>query len=307
MSTAAGVTSDLHRPCPTMSRSATNGGGRIGCWHGCSPNRCKCVLEKEGGAMTSVPGQFIVQRVVRLAVDVFRSPGGSEKVFREGLAKLNQLVSQLTAQDVGFDPRWVRDTRPYRQDLGVAPMTYVRLFENDSVSIGIFILKNGFTLPTHDHPHMHGVLKVLHGHLLMQSFTRVPAAPGILNGVRSSAQEGAMDWDMRQTPLGPIYHTVKETPRRLGATDPPCLLTPNQSNIHQIRAVDGPVAFLDILAPPYDDDEHIYHNFRELEPEKLRQLTGGEVASDGWLIRVRNNSFFSDSAPYRGPPLDDIR
>lgn len=257
--------------------------------------------------MSAAPGQQLVQRVVRLAVDVFRAHGtASKQSFQDGLTALRQLAHQLTAQDVAFDPAWVRDRRPYHPTLGVAPMTYVRLLENEAVSIGIFILKNGFTLPMHDHPHMHGVLKVLHGSLLMQSFTRVPPPPpgtgGILNG-----GGGGGPWDVRQTRIGTIYRTKKEALRRLSPADPPCLVTPDESNIHQIRAVDGPVAFLDILAPPYDDERHTYHNFRELEPERLRQLSGGALSGEGWLIRVRNNHFHSDSAPYRGPPLDDIR
>lgn len=252
----------------------------------------------------AAPGQFLIQRVVRLAVDVFRSPPYDTASFREGLSQLTQLVHQLTPNDVAFNPDWVRDRRPYKQDRNVFPMTYVRLCENEAVSVGIFILKHGFTLPTHDHPNMHGVLKVLHGQLKMQSFTpRRAAAAGIMNGGEPTA--GAQ-WNVRQTRLGTIYNTVKEVPRFMGPTDAPALLTPELGNIHQISAVDGPVAFLDILAPPYDDHDHIYHTFRELEAGKLHQLTNGELNSDGWLIRVRDTQFMSDSATYCGPPVNDI-
>ncbi|KAF0296594.1 2-aminoethanethiol dioxygenase [Amphibalanus amphitrite] len=258
-----------------------------------------------GSLAMAAPGQFLIQRVVRMAVDVFRSTPQGTAAFREGLSQLTQLVHQLTPQDVAFDPNWVRDRRPFTQDRNIMPMTYVRLCENEYISIGIFILKNGFTLPMHDHPNMHGVLKVLHGQLQMQSFTprRAPQS-GILNGGDSAA--ATAQWDVRQTRLGTIYHTAKELPRFMGPADGPALLTPEQGNIHQICAVDGPVAFLDILAPPYDEHEHIYHTFRELDPVRLHQLTNGELSSEGWLIRVRDNPFPSDSAKYRGPRVDDI-
>jgi len=257
-----------------------------------------------GGAMSAGSGTALIQRVVRQAVEVFRSPGGP--TFRDGLATLSHLVHQVTAHDVAFDPGWVRDHRVYEPNRGMCPMTYVRLYENDLVSIGIFILKSGFTMPMHDHPNMYGVLKVLHGSLRMRSYTRVPAAPDIIRrngGV--VAGDGA--WETRQTRLGTIFHTKKEPLQRIDASSKPCVLTPELANVHQISADDGPVAFMDILAPPYDNDEHEYHNFKELDPERLRQLTGGQVASEGWLVRVKNTNFSSDEAPYRGPPLDDIR
>ena len=185
----------------------------------------------------AAPGQFLIQRVVRLAVDVFQSTPQGTAAFREGLSQLTQLVHQLTPQDLAFDPDWVRDRRPYNQDRNIMPMTYVRLCENESISIGIFILKNGFTLPMHDHPNMHGVLKVLHGQLQMLSFTpRRAPTPGILNGGDPAAPS---QWDVRQTRLGTIYNTAKDLPRFMGPTDMPALLTPELGNIHQIAAVDG--------------------------------------------------------------------
>ena len=41
-----------------------------------------------------------------------------------------------------------------------APVTYVQLYEDKDVTIGVFILKRGTKIPLHDHPDMHGILKV---------------------------------------------------------------------------------------------------------------------------------------------------
>lgn len=41
-----------------------------------------------------------------------------------------------------------------------APVTYMMIYEDSDVHICIFILKNGVSLPLHDHPNMVGILKV---------------------------------------------------------------------------------------------------------------------------------------------------
>ena len=43
-----------------------------------------------------------------------------------------------------------------------------------------------------------------------------------------------------------------------------CILSPLQSNIHKIESVDGPAAFLDILAPPYNIDPESYSEDQEV-------------------------------------------
>lgn len=47
---------------------------------------------------------------------------------------------------------------------------------------------------------------------------------------------------------------------------PALLLTPDERNLHQITAIDGPVAFFDILSPPYD-------TFIEQRPHVKRKCT----------------------------------
>ena len=86
----------------------------------------------------------------------------------------------------------------------------------------------------HDHFGMHGILKVLYGHLQLQAYTPM----------------SSKEHNKRSTSL--IAH--KHPTILLSGNDGPATLAPLDRNLHQISAVDGPASFLDILAPPYHPD-----------------------------------------------------
>lgn len=262
-----------------------------------------------------------IQRVIRLALETFsQTPpslsnntnnncGSSSTVLVNGtsgdhsntdksatdrgpmessLSRLAEQVGRLTASDVAFDQTLVRDTRHVSQRQAAPPMTYVELLECETVSVGIFVLYNGFRMPIHDHPHMYGVLKVLYGNVRIQSYSAVLDESGEWQS-RSDAATGSQLWRTRLEP-----------PKRLGPSDGVALLTPNCDNIHQVSAEGGPAAFLDILAPPYDDHQRIYHTY-----EEHRRKSDGEVA-ECWLKTGDSTPFKSGMAQYRGPPLDGV-
>ncbi|NXL75042.1 AEDO dioxygenase, partial [Leptocoma aspasia] len=83
---------------------------------------------------------------------------------------------------------------------------------------------------------------------------------------------------------------------------PPCLLSPHTDNLHQIDAVDGPAAFLDILAPPYDPQHgRDCHYYRLLEGPPA----GAEppaLPREVWLVETPQAAdFWCGGEPYPGP------
>lgn len=83
-------------------------------------------------------------------------------------------------------------------------------------------------MPIHDHPKMHGIIKIVSGSVKIQSYTRInPGDSEIL--VKNE--------------------TVQEISARDVVTS---ILTPDDCNYHEITAIDEPAAFFDILSPPYD-------------------------------------------------------
>ena len=47
-----------------------------------------------------------------------------------------------------------------------------KVVENPVISMGVFIVGEGESIPLHDHPNMHGIIKCLQGRLRIRSFSR---------------------------------------------------------------------------------------------------------------------------------------
>jgi len=77
------------------------------------------------------------------------------KFCQKNFDKLWNLINRITAEDVKFDNNILECIN--RQS---APMCVMDILENKDITIAIFILKHGVTMPMHDHPGMHGLLKV---------------------------------------------------------------------------------------------------------------------------------------------------
>ena len=54
-----------------------------------------------------------------------------------------------------------------------APVTYIGLHEDVDLSIGVFIINPRGRMPLHNHPGMHGILKVVHGTVEVAFYNRV--------------------------------------------------------------------------------------------------------------------------------------
>ncbi|XP_060942918.1 2-aminoethanethiol (cysteamine) dioxygenase b [Limanda limanda] len=233
----------------------------------------------------------IVQRIARQALVTFRSPpqvGGPDagKSFLENLGKLQTLMTEVRAGDLQLAPRRAEDSPPGVAPVlpyphGAPPVTYMHICETDHFSMGVFLLKSGASIPLHDHPEMHGVLKVLYGKVRIRCFDRLEPNP-------APAQVGSL----RRS----VLRSTGEFTEECG----PCVLSPDRDNLHQIDAVDGPTAFMDILAPPYDpDDGRDCHYYRVLEADPA-----GPKEKELWLMEISQPpDFWCGGEPYPGPEV----
>lgn len=113
-------------------------------------------------------------------------------------------------------------------------MKYADIFDDTVLSVGIFIMRKGATIPLHDHPSMHVLSKVLCGRTRIQSFDFDDDGQG---AARGSPRRALLREDVELTPESGVH-----------------IVYPRNCNLHTITALTD-TAFLDVLGPPYDSEQ----------------------------------------------------
>ncbi|XP_059615395.1 2-aminoethanethiol dioxygenase [Phlebotomus argentipes] len=149
--------------------------------------------------------------------------------FASNFSCLQRLMDELKLEDIQVSPEVVS-----KRSFNVpekAPCTFIHIYECPVFSMSVFILAENYTMPLHDHPLMHGILKCISGCVRVQSFSSIKDEP----------------------PSGSVAVQMSQ-PKQLDASSPAAILTPKENNFHEITAIPGggPGAFFDILSPPYD-------------------------------------------------------
>ncbi|XP_047458591.1 2-aminoethanethiol (cysteamine) dioxygenase b [Mugil cephalus] len=240
----------------------------------------------------------IVQRIARQALLTFRNPprAGEEstKSFLENHGKLRSLMTEVRAADLKLTPRRAEDSSPGKPP--PPPVTYMHICETDHFSMGVFLLKSGASIPLHDHPGMHGMLKVMYGKVRISCFDRLERVPGAAPPAGPPFPSPAQTGSLRRS----LLRSAGEYTEDSG----PCVLSPDRDNLHQIDAVDGPTAFMDILAPPYDpDDGRDCHYYKVLADVELKN-TEPKGEQEVWLMEISQPpDFWCGGEPYPGPEV----
>lgn len=239
----------------------------------------------------------------------------SELAFQQNLNKLRDLVSHLTAHDLHFDESLISRKTPFNPASGEAPVTYVDIWEDDHFSMSIFVLKPGTRLPMHDHPGMHGLIRVIHGQVNVFSYSVVEEKSRFLSSdivtrrisTGSRSRYAKVGWTctaklQSEAPLGD----------RVDVKSQPLLLTPTVGNIHEIRTIDEPAAFFDILAPPYDrhdvPGEHPCHYYEDITAASMTPANAHATSTSGSVRELvcipPPEDCWTDYASYNGPQFD---
>ncbi|XP_007895409.1 2-aminoethanethiol (cysteamine) dioxygenase a [Callorhinchus milii] len=251
----------------------------------------------------------LIQKVANQARTTFKAAAplslGDRVTFHENLANLKGLLGEVRAEDLNIRPRRSADSPPVapRQRQSRPPVTYMHISETEGFSMGVFLLDGGTCIPLHDHPGMHGLLKVIYGKVQIQCFDRLEKGdgPGAASGLEFSSP---LPQGQREALRGSVLRSSHQFDEAHGA----CVLSPDRDNLHEISAVDGPAAFLDVLAPPYCSAEgRDCHYYRVLEVSGSGGKAGPEPAQPPrhvWLLEVPQPvDFWCDAEPYPGPPV----
>lgn len=214
------------------------------------------------------------------------------------LSKLKSMLDTLKAEDLGFD-KTLNDQDTWKKP-NKAPCTYIEVFQNKQINMSIFVLKPGFKMPLHDHPHMHGLLKVISGAVNIRSFSEFPLKEAVNHidfTVRAKHEAARLAQGLHKRRR--LFAQISSN-RICTDNSETCTLTPTISNYHELEALDMPAAFFDILSPPYDT------LIDGIGPRRCRYYyVANEISTN--LVELQETEvprcFFCDQAPYLGPFL----
>ncbi|AWP17167.1 putative 2-aminoethanethiol dioxygenase [Scophthalmus maximus] len=222
-------------------------------------------------------------------------------------ATRNELISLVTAvraADLKIAPRKSKPSSG-----GAPPVTYMHICETEVFSMGVFLLRTGASIPLHDHPDMNGMIKVLYGKVSVRCFDKLK------NNLTVNSVPPHFDPPLAPLQKASLWRSILRSVAEYSENSGPCLLTPLRDNLHQIDAVEGPAAFLDILAPPYNPDDgrdcHYYKLLqtvaeRETDVKSNEEQQGEEKEKEeeSWLLEVpQPEDFWCGGEPYPGPAV----
>ncbi|NP_001008634.1 2-aminoethanethiol (cysteamine) dioxygenase a [Danio rerio] len=238
----------------------------------------------------------LIQKIASQAYATFTNCSSSaiednNKVFLEHQADLVALLSDIRAADLKIAP----PTKVSTSSPSVPPVTYMHICETDVFSMGVFLLKSGASIPLHDHPGMHGMLKVLYGKVSIRCYDKLDKA--------ESDTERHFDPPLLAFQGDDVRRAALRSSGQFSELSGPCVLSPFKDNLHEIDAVDGAAAFLDILAPPYDpDDGRDCHYYRVLQTAGKKSEQSGD--DEAWLLEIpQPDDFWCGGEPYPGPEV----
>ena len=198
--------------------------------------------------------EFIINQICQMALKTFsRTISDSNPMlhfkstpeeFKSNLGQLKQIVNNLKYCDLGLE----KSKSIIDPDNQEAPVTYINVLKHTDVSIGIFIIKSGSRIPLHNHPNMHGLLKIVYGTVDIKEYTKYKP-----DSVKSCLFHSiASENPHLYLKAGICFPAEKKVRTNVKSSCDVIVLSPDENNYHEIHTVgEGPAAFFDILAPPY--------------------------------------------------------
>ncbi|XP_070846959.1 2-aminoethanethiol (cysteamine) dioxygenase a [Chaetodon trifascialis] len=254
----------------------------------------------------------LIQKIAKQAYITYKgfksSTNGENNLVADKQTELISLVTAVRAADLKITSR---KTKPSSAAAGLQspPVTYMHICETEVFSMGVFLLRTGASIPLHDHPGMNGMLKVLYGKVSLRCFDKLE------DDLTDSSVLPHFEPPLAQSEMGSLRRSVLRSVAEYSENSGPCLLTPVRDNLHQIDAVEGPAAFLDILAPPYNpDDGRDCHYYKVLQSAaeggtdgkstKEEQGEDKDKEEEAWLLEIpQPEDFWCGGEQYPGPAV----
>lgn len=232
------------------------------------------------------PSPSRISNLIKQARQIFSSSLLSNDDAEEKIDSLRRSMNKITKHDLNFTlfdsiisnhPSDQVNAEKFRTSN--APVFYIKLYEDEIISAGIFIIKSHHRIPLHDHPHMFGLIKVLDGQGHLNAY----------NVLIEKTKNELICTKHISTTITPQSETA--------------VLYPNHSNIHEIFAINNEhCAFLDILSPPYSNENDCTCYLALPLPSSSSNSSSAE-RHDYLLKRIFDDEYYTESLQYTGPTI----
>lgn len=207
----------------------------------------------------------LVQEIAKQAQIAF-SKRFTDESFPDSLSELVKLVNGLQASDLNIN----LDTDKYSE-----PITCILIDANEVFTMGMFVLEKGSKIPLHDHPEMHGVIKVIHGTVKVTTYSPVP------NHHDETDVPEEIPIRRMSHPTDKLIPVQLHMSKNVTNKDEPVVTTPTVGNYHEMIVVEGPALMFDLIGPPYDTITRNIHYYSVLESKN----SNSQIKT--WLFEIK--------------------
>lgn len=291
----------------------------------------------------------LIQEIVHMAKNMFaRQQNGSDAIrlttkkecTSSDLKGLISLVKRLSFYDVGLQHSKIlsmstqmfnaekisteskeppNKQKPMSQCVSsssrISDPVVIDIYKGRDITVGIFILPAGAKLPLHNHPNMTGIIKVVIGQLSISCFNKISDLSFIesemhkkvlmSNGISSSLKTLVNGGTI-------IPSQCTQQNKTISSLSSPLVLMPNIDNYHEISNNSGqPAAFVDILAPPYNENGIELSKYGDSETRNCDFYEEIDMSSTintdlVWLQNITDSVHYNCTIePYLGPKIDE--
>ncbi|KAF0742499.1 hypothetical protein Ae201684_002594 [Aphanomyces euteiches] len=244
----------------------------------------------------------LIQAIQRAVLQTIKRTGGRAFEMND-ILPIKELCDRLLPSDLGLEipkPQKVAES-PRR----LRPIQYIEVYEDAQVSMGIFVLPPGTSIPLHNHPQMAVISRVLYGSMQVNAYDLVSAAEDEAFWARKEKRRRNGQLKNNRFPRFRERHLRIAALKKSEVVTGPCTteLLPDKCNIHEfIASGDVGCAIFDILTPGYNPMEgRDCTYYRALLP-----IEGG-TTEEPWHVLEPSlmppSTFISVDLPYMGPPL----
>ncbi|CAN0857681.1 Plant cysteine oxidase 2 [Linum grandiflorum] len=257
-----------------------------------------------------------VQRLFDTCKEVFKFGGTGIVPSPDNVEKLRTALDDIKPADLGLNPEMAclsLERFSGTASSGVKPaIRYLHVHECNKFSIGIFCLPPTAVLPLHNHPGMTVFSKLLFGTMHIKSYDWVADIPAAAPVGLDTADEEKQNSDENGYPIPRVERPkvrlakVKNNSNLTAPCETSILYPAEGGNMHCFTAVTA-CAVLDVLGPPYNDDEgrhcQYYYDFPSSAFHGVA-VPEEEKEGYGWLQeRERPEDLVVRGELYRGPPF----